>query len=1079
MLTLLLGTDWISNRNEILKMIASDVAEMKGNRFLIVPETVSHDTERRLCAAAGDTASRYAEVLSFSRLSNRVSDFAGHALVECLDNGGRVVAMAAAARQLHSKLKAYAAVETRPEFLIGLVDAVDEFKQCCITAADLKQAAARSQGSLAQKLEELALLLESYDALCSQGKRDPRDQMSWLLEELEDCAFASQHTFYIDGFPDFTHQHMAILEHLITESQSVTVSLTCDIPGSTGVAFENAGQTALQLIRLAQSNHIPYEIRNIAPREDALCIVRDKLFQGAITENLSTGEVSAYMTDTVYQECVAAAEKVMELVRNGARYRDVGIVCSDMNSYRNTLDMIFARCHMPIYLSGTEQIMGKPVIMTVLAALNTVLGGFEQQDVLEYMRSLLSPVDLQTCDKLENYALLWGITRDLWLTEWDNHPDGFDGRVTEESAERLAALNDARLQVIAPLQDLKDGIMRAGNLGQQIRALYSFLEQTRVRQRLDELSREMDSQGDNRNAQILNQLWEILIGALEQMYDVLGETIWEPDVFYRLLKLLLSQYDVGTIPPVLDTVIAGSVGALGCHQVKHLLVLGAQEGVLPAYSAASGVLSDQERNALKGMGLPLTKGAMEGMQTAFSEIYAVFSAAEDSVTISYSGGQPSFIYRRLAELAGGEIAAKCSLGAALADPIEAAAYLARFDAQNASDKIRLSQQYADATAKKIFHIGSIAPDNVKKLYGDTIVLSASQIDRHGECRLSYFLKYGLLANERKPATVDPAEFGTYVHAVLENTAKHIQDNGGFRNISMDDAVKIAEEYSKQYAQERFGLLDDQRVSYLFQRNSRELSLIVQELWKELHDCDFEATGFEVGFGFENTLPAISILGAKINAKLRGFIDRVDVWENGDKRYFRVVDYKTGRKDFDYCDVFNGLGLQMLLYLFALEREYDGISAGVQYFPARVPLVNADGMLCPDEAEAAREKLWKRKGLVLLDEAVMQAMESADAPNRMPFTKKKDGSFSGDIADSTQFALLKAYVFGIVGKMVDDIASGNVRPNPYTRGSAHDACAFCPYSAVCHLENVEDRRNYKAMSSQRFWEEVEKEVTAHG
>ena len=138
MLTVLIGKDWKANRKRILDMIANDVAHERGNRILLVPELISHDTERRLCAAAGDTASRFAEILSFTRLANRVSAYTGSGLDVCLDNGGRIVAMAAAARQLHSVLKSYASVETRPEFLTGLVEAVDEFKRCCITSDDLR-----------------------------------------------------------------------------------------------------------------------------------------------------------------------------------------------------------------------------------------------------------------------------------------------------------------------------------------------------------------------------------------------------------------------------------------------------------------------------------------------------------------------------------------------------------------------------------------------------------------------------------------------------------------------------------------------------------------------------------------------------------------------------------------------------------------------------------------------------------------------------------------------------------------------------------------------------------------------------
>ena len=221
MLTLLIGTDWVANRAEIFSRIAQDVKEKKGNRILLVPELISHDTERRLASVAGDTCSCFAEVLTFSRLVKRVCQWCVCGAADCLDNGGRLVAMASATRQIHSKLKAYVSVETRPEFLTGLVDAVDEFKRCCISAGDLLRASKEAEGAFAQKLEELSLLLEAYDAVCSQSKIDPRDQMNWLLEELEVSDFADNHTVYIDGFPDFTRQHMAVLEHFIVNCDNV------------------------------------------------------------------------------------------------------------------------------------------------------------------------------------------------------------------------------------------------------------------------------------------------------------------------------------------------------------------------------------------------------------------------------------------------------------------------------------------------------------------------------------------------------------------------------------------------------------------------------------------------------------------------------------------------------------------------------------------------------------------------------------------------------------------------------------------------------------------------------------------
>ena len=1085
MLRLIIGRDWTANRDEILRRIAQDVHQRKGNRILMVPELISHETERLLCSFAGNTASRYAEVLSFTRLARRVFDSMGNAAQDCLDNGGRVVAMASAARQLSSQLKAYAAVETKPEFLTGLIDAVDEFKRCCISSQDLAAAARAAEGSLAQKLEELSLLMEGYDTLCSRGKRDPRDQMTWLLEQLEEGTFGQEHVFYIDGFPDFTRQNFAVIEHLIQVSPCVTIGLNCDQIDSSMLAFEKAGATAKQFYQCAVNSGIEVQVEILPGRTGNLFPVREKLFQGSISKGTAQNVLYTSRVESPYQECMATAHKILSLVRNGCRFRDIALVCTDMTVYKPLADLIFQRFHIPVYRSGTEDILQKSVIATVLTALDAAISGFEQRNILRYLRSALSPLDPDTCDLLENYAIIWGIRGQKWNTTWTNHPDGLSGQWDLASEHRLQQLNAARVLAISPLVHLQKGFRDAINLRDQVKALYQYLEEIELEQRLDALARKMDDDGDNRSAQILNQLWEILINALEQMYDVLGDTYWESEHFVRLFRLLLSQYEVGTIPPVLDAVHMGPVTAMRCNQQKHLIILGAEEGKLPGYTGSTGVLTDQERVTLRELGVPLTGGAMEGIQAEFAEIYGVLCGAVESVHVFCSGEQPSFIFRRLSDLAGGECKIETESGFAQADAFETAAYLAHWQADEAAAQLNVISDYESVMEKRNFKWGTIDPDTIRLLYGSTLNLSASQIDRQAECRMSYFLRYGLRAQERKEATVDPAEFGTYVHAVLEYTAKCIQTMGGFHNVSLEDTLNIAHRYSEEYAAERFSQLESERLTYLFRRNVQELDMIVRELWLELKEAEFEPVGFEVNFGSTDGLPPIAIPNKGMPALLRGFIDRVDTWNSAGSTYYRVVDYKTGRKDFDYCDVFNGVGLQMLLYLFALRESGDSmlgrhpVPAGVQYFPARAPYLSSDGTLSEEQAEKERRSQCKRRGLLLQDELVLQAMEPGDSPQRLCYSIKKDGSLSGDLADREQMKMLQTYVFHVLAGLIEDISSGNVEPNPYTRGSSHNACSYCPYSSVCHAADVKERRNYKVMTAQRFWDEVEKEVSRHG
>lgn len=1082
MLTLLLGTDWTANLTEVLRRVADDVTNQKANRILIVPELISHEIERKLCLAAGDTASRFAEVLSFSRLANRISDNVGRGVESCLDDGGRVVAMAAATRQLHSRLKAYAAVETKPEFLTELVNAIDEFKRCCITSQDLAFASTCTQGSLAQKLEELSLILDAYDSLCLHGKRDPRDQMTWVLEQLENCDFASQRVVYIDGFPDFTRQNMAVVEHFIENAENVVVSFNCDKLDSENPAFEKAGETAGQLFRFAERCGVHVEIEIISPNPTPLQPVRDRLFQGNTQKQPCLQEhLMVLQAESVFGECLLAAQRVAQLVRQGSRYRDISIVCADMEIYRHVVNAVFNRFGIPIYQSGTEDILDKSVIHVVLSAVDAALGDFDQKDVLRYLKSSLSVIEQDICDRIENYVITWNIHGKQWIDPWKNHPNGLGEEWSDETTENLNQLNYEKDIALKPLLKLRKEFRNSKTIKQYAVALYNFLEDISLSERLSFIADEMEKEVDHRNAQILNQLWEILLTALEQLHDVLGETTWDIETFTRLFKLLLSQYNVGTIPPVLDAVMIGPVSAMRCQRQRHLIVVGAQEGNLPKYAGMSGVLTDTERSALRKIGIPLTGGAMDGLQIEYSEIYGVFCGTEESVYISCASGQPSFVYRRLLNLAGKEANSDFSLTMAQADSLETAAFLVRYGAQDAAEKLRISKEYNDIQLQIQHQLGNLTTETVKAVYGKKLNLSASQIDKKADCRLAYFLKYGLLVREQKVATVDPAEFGTYVHAVLEATGREVMLLGGFQCVSLEKTLEIAKKHSDVYTAERFGQIESQRLNYLFNRNMQELAMIVEELWHELQSSKFVPHGFEVAFGDNCQMPAIQVSGGALDAQLRGFVDRVDVWQEDGQNYFRVVDYKTGRKDFDYCDILNGLGLQMLLYLFALEDSGEtllgenAIPAGVQYFPARVPVVTADGILSQEKSNEAREKLWKRKGLLLDDSDVLHAMDTSDKQARLNIAKKKDGSISGDIATREQLTMLKAYVYQLLGKMVDEIACGLLQPNPYTRGSSHNACAYCPYGAICHPETVEERRNYKAVSAQRFWDDVEKEM----
>ena len=796
MLTMLIGTDWTQNRAVVLQKLTSDIHNQLPNRILLVPELISHDTERRLCQTAGNTCSRFAEVLSFTRLTKRICEWAGCGLESCLDNGGRLVAMASASRQLHGQLKAYASVESQPEFLASIVDAVDEFKRCCISAEDIFAASKNTTGAFAQKLEELALLYQAYDGICARGKKDPRDQIIWGLEQLENCDFAQKHTFYIDGFPDFTQQNLAVISYLIANSPEVTISFNCDRPGSTAPAFEKAGSSAKQLLRIAEQLGVKTNIEVIPFRNSSLHGVCAHLFQGnPAPDDTYADRLRVVQADSIYDECSLAAEQILQLVHQGARYRDISVVCPNPEMYKSLLTMQLDLCNIPSYIAGTEDILEKTVISTVLTALDAVLNNFETKDLLRFLKSPLTPLSLELCDAIENYVHVWNIQGKKWFCDWTGHPDGLVDVWSEEHTQLLSQINIGRKQIIAPLKRLADCFHASVKLSDQVQAVYEFLKDIHLRERLEELASEFYLAGEYRDAQILNQLWDILLLALEQLDGVLGNTAWDNDTFTKLLRVLLSQYDVGTIPPVLDAVTIGPVNAMRCQEVSHLIVIGATEGSFPSYGSTSGVLSDYERTALRQLGIPLTGGAAEGLQIEMSEIYGVFCGAKETVYVSCLADQASFVVRRLLNMAGEEYKPIHALSAIGVNKLEAAAYLCRMNAEQAAHQLGIQDQYIQTYQKKVHALGNVKRASIVNLYGSTLNLSASQVDTQADCRLAYFLKYGLRAKEQKIATVDPAEFGTFVHAVLEETAREVNSLGGFKAVTLEQTAEIAQKHA--------------------------------------------------------------------------------------------------------------------------------------------------------------------------------------------------------------------------------------------------------------------------------------------
>jgi len=471
------------------------------------------------------------------------------------------------------------------------------------------------------------------------------------------------------------------------------------------------------------------------------------------------------------------------------------------------------------------------------------------------------------------------------------------------------------------------------------------------------------------------------------------------------------------------------------------------------------------------------------MDVEMGRIAAVFAAATTSLWMSYAGEQPAWLFRRTALVYPGSLQAED--GEVVLDLTTLAASRIRREDRTPLTLPDLDQTEQILRGLRNYHLDALSKETVQGLYGREIYLSASRIDKYASCRFAFFLAYGLKAAPKKRAVMDPSVFGTFVHAVLEGVVQRVMKGEGFRQISRERLLEYATEEINAYTALHFPEQAN-RAAYLFRRSQQEIMEIVLDLGEGLKHSLFQPVCCELEFSSQGLLPSVEIRGREAACRISGFVDRVDLYEDDEGTYVRVVDYKTGRKDFDYTDILNGAGLQMLVYLFAL-RQFGGElfrrerlePAGVLYLPARKEYSLTPPM--PDDALVALGHVEerRRKGLIRSDPHLLAAMEAdPEFPRYMPYEAGKKG-MKGDLADARQMILLERHVLRTLANMTDQISGGDVTPNPVVRGQ-NSSCRYCDYRTVCHKDlHTQQQRILSATPAQKFWEKLEQEEANHG
>ena len=1102
MLQLLCSRANTGKSEQILELIRGRGSQR--GQILLVPDHASYAAEVDLCRFCGDRASRFGEVLTFRRLTERALAQTGGSAEPELDVGGKLLMMCRAMGEVSSALTVYRRPSRKAAFYQGFVDLMEELQRYRVTPEQIMDQSRLAEGDQGLKFRDISLLYAAYENLLCRDGVNRSDYMDKLIAHLERSGYVDGKDVYLDGFAQFTAQEEAVIGIMLRRSASVTVSLLGE-NGSSLEIFRSGNRAYGRLADLAAS--LGEKTVDITPKQPwqapstALGHL-ERCFFGA--EEAYEGDCSAVElreAETLESEAAYAAGRIRELVaRGGYRYRDFGLAVRSLPGYEEIVESVFARYQVPVYLSRRRELGDQPVMTLVLASLEAVTEGFSYEDMFRMLKTGLTGISDGDCDLLENYVLKWDIRGTMWIREepWSANPDGYAREMTAEQARRLEQVNAVRGRLRPLLRQLWEEMRGERTVRERMTGLFRYLEDMGLPQRLEERRAALAGRGELQRSDEVRQLWELLCRVMDQFVEILGDMVLSGREFAQMMKLVVSQYSVGTIPAALDQVAFSELTRNDRHSVRCLFLLGANDHLLPAVGEECGVLTEADRDFLQEAGIRLAPHGLEKLDSELRNIYAALAKPTERLWVSYprrgragAALRPSFAVERIRRLLpgavfsreGGEEAFRL---AAEESALEAAALhpesrLAAYFRSRADTAARMARVEAAARMGR----GRLSAGAVRALYGPDIRLSASRIDKIRSCHFAYFLQYGLRARARTEAGFDAAQVGTCLHDVLEKVTREAMGQGGISALAPEELRAMTERHMDEYIRAAVGQLQEgeARLRYLLRRLRGTVQTVVANVAEELRQSSFVPLAFELSFRDGGALPAITIREAGTSLSVSGVVDRVDGWVKDGRLYLRVVDYKTGKKTFDLADIRHGLNLQLLIYLFALEREgrnlfgRDIVPAGVLYLPARDVILNMDRCADGDSIRKAVDKELRRSGLVLGEPEVLQAMEhtALTEPRYLPLALDRSRSITRGVASAAELGKLGRYVDHLLHEIAREVGGGTIDADPCSRGENDNACTYCEFASACHFIDGRGGDHYsyiRPVRQEEFWHGVD-------
>lgn len=1081
---------------EIIHREIKELTEKGERTLLIVPEQQTVLAESVMSEILPPSAALISEVTNFTRLANTTFRTLGGLSGEYCDKAKKALIMWRTLTELSPLLSL---TKNHREINSGMVDsslrAVAQMQMLDITPAELSEFAEfeplKENKRLINKLSDLSKIYSLYKALLTERYADTGDDADAMVKKLsEHPDFLSDAKIFIEGFTSFTEPQYKLIG-LLSNRCPVTVSLNLPPEGNGGFEYTEIKGCEERLLHVARQNGVDVKLEKIdIPRhsynEDLARICGLLWSKNRIFEKISLQKkdvLRIFEAITPFEESDFICADIKRRVMDGASYSDIAVICRDTEKHAGILDVAFGRCGIPAFTSRRRDLTDFEAIKLIYAAYSAI-AGFSREDVIAYAKCPLCGISREECDELESYINKWQINGARFTdTEiWNMNPLGYTTQRFDGKSEKLLRIDSIRRKVIDPLIKLSEATKEAKTVGEQAHVLLDFLLSSEIEEKLLSRADTLDSFGEVELANETRSLWKIIVKALDALYEISADMPSDTDAFLSQLKAAFSATDLAMIPAYVDRVTVGGADMLRLYEKKHVYIMGVNAGEFPGTVADDAYFSEKDKEILSKAGLPISPDLEIKNARELYFFSRAFSYASESVTLTYSSCTAKFksaerseIIKTVGEITGGEVK---PVRISALSPMEK-----MYCPESALSDSETPEEYSSAVSRALRESGyshkvgisegdisnsdaSLSHSVLEPLCSNPLSLTQTKIDKYVSCPFGHFCKYTLSLSEDSRAEFDAANIGSFIHALLENFFRTLTRSekcaGELTETERRElTLRSAREYVEELGEDVINMRASTKIKV--ERLCRAALPVVNGLCEEFSESLFEPRFFELALSRDNdnSPSPITLKSSGGDIVIYGVIDRVDTYKKGDDVYVRVVDYKTGHKDFSPDDMSEGANLQMFLYLKSIidsekekfkataGAEHGGrlIPAGVIYVKTAVGDVKID---TPDDkiAEEAVKAAQGREGMVLDDPEVISAMKLKYTPVYTP--SKPDTVTEAKrkyLFDEKSFSNIMETVEESVVKVADGIRQGKIEAHPKQNGKRLP-CEFCEFKPIC-------------------------------